>query len=92
VSFFRPSQCPPGALAQQLGGDLSVNALTEIFYKPVCFICEDGVLPERSSIMYQLRQGIVKSGKALYYRFTDAADALKLVQDYNDRCRHRRLN
>jgi len=92
VSFFRPSQCPPGAFAQMLRGGLSINEALEISRKPVCFICEDGVLPERSSIMYQLRQGIVKSGKALYYRFTDAADALKLVQDYNDRCRHRRLN
>ncbi len=87
VSFFRPSQCPPGAFNQMLMGGLSINQALEISTKPVCFICEDGVLPERSNVMYQLRQSIVKSGKALFYRFNDAADALKMVQDYNDRRR-----
>jgi acyl-CoA synthetase (NDP forming) len=85
VSFFRPSQCPQGALDDMLKGGLTINKALDVASKPVCFICEDGVLPERSKIMYQLRQNIVKSGKALYYRFTDAADALKTIVDYNER-------
>jgi acyl-CoA synthetase (NDP forming) len=85
VSFFRPSQCPRGAFADMMRGGLTINNALDVSSKPVCFICEDGVLPERSNVMYELRQNIVKSGKALYYRFTDAADALKMIVDFNER-------
>jgi len=85
VSFFRPSQCPPEAFVEMLSSGLTFNKALDASSKPVCFICEDGVLPERSSVMYQLRQNVAQSGKALYYRFSDAAEALITVVDYNER-------
>lgn len=85
VSFFRPSQCSPVAYEHMVSGEMFINKALEVSSKPVVFICEDGVVPERSKLMYQLRQSVIQSHKAVYYRFSDAAEALKIVIEYNER-------
>jgi len=85
ASFMCSSACPPKIFEETVNGVLTFNKAFDASSKPVCFICEDGVLPERNSVMYQLRQNVTQSGKALYYRFSDAAEALKTIVDYNER-------
>ena len=85
LSFFRPSQNPRENFGQFLQGGLAFCNALGVSSKPVAYVCEDGVLPERNNAMHKLREAIVQSKIALYYRFSDAADALKMVIDYNER-------
>jgi len=87
ATFFCPSQMSSHAFTY-----LDDNSLTGLNtgtkpVKPIIAILEDGILPDRSNFLYRLRQALVQAGRAVYYRFSDAADALKMVIDYNERRR-----
>jgi acyl-CoA synthetase (NDP forming) len=84
VSFFCPSQLSEASFMNALDRKLPINTSMAATDKPIVTILEEGRLPDRSNAIYQLRQSIVQSGRAVYYRFADAADALKMVIDYNE--------
>lgn len=84
VGFYRPSQLPPGSYKEMQKGGLAIGKALAMSSKPTAFICEDGISPERSKLMFQLRQSVVQSGVAVYYRFTDAAEALRIVVEHNE--------
>ena len=85
ASFMRSSECPPEIFEEMVNGVLTLNKALDESRKPACLICEDSVIPECHDAIYKLRQSIIQSGKALYFRFSDAAEALKIIVDYNER-------
>jgi acyl-CoA synthetase (NDP forming) len=90
VSFFCPSQISGGHVTFMLQtfmqqNNAAISHSKEAFRRPIVSVIEEGLLPERSNLVYEIRRSITKSGRAVYHRFTDAADALKMVIDYNER-------
>jgi hypothetical protein len=53
----------------------------------VAYICENGIIPERQKVIFELVQKIVASKKPVYYSFPAAAEALRMVVEYNERRR-----
>jgi hypothetical protein len=49
----------------------------------VAQIIEHGVTPVRQSLAFEMAQKVAASGKPVYYSFPAAAQALRLVADYN---------
>jgi len=87
VGFFRPSQLPPSAWsAMMMWGEALVQAYLSS-RKPVAFVCDSAVLPERHNIIFTMLQSFIGSGVPLYYTFPGAARALRMVVDYNERRR-----
>ena len=85
VGFFRPSQMPPGVWLIMLKWS---QALVKAYLgsrKPLAFICDNAVLPERHAITFGLWQEFVKAHVALYYSYAGAAEALRLVVRHNER-------
>jgi acyl-CoA synthetase (NDP forming) len=83
VWFFRPSQMPDNFLdlISQVAGMITVAF--EASAKPVAQIIEHGVVPVRQSLAFKMAQKVAASGKPVYYSFPAAAQALRLVADYN---------
>ncbi len=84
MGFLRPSQLSIEAFAAMFSESLS-QAYSKS-HKPVGYICEDARLPERNNAIFQLIQKIVATKMPLYYTFPAAAEALKMVIEYNE-CR-----
>lgn len=85
LSYFRPSQFPGKSFSQFLQGGFTFCNSRGFSSKPLAYVCEDAILPERNNEVYKLREAIINSNIALFYRFSDAAGALKMVIDYNQR-------
>jgi len=85
VGFIRPSQMPPYAWSfMQKWGQAMFKAYLGS-RKPLAFICDNAVLPERHNATYSIWQEFVKARLALYYSYPGAAEALRLVAQYNER-------
>jgi len=85
VGYFRPSQLPPPAWSIVImWGEALVNAYLNS-HKPVAFVCDSAVTPERHNKLYPVLQSFIKSRVALYYSFPGAACALSKVVEYNER-------
>jgi acyl-CoA synthetase (NDP forming) len=85
VGFFRPSQMTAGFLGSMHVMDGIIGEAYQASQKPVVFIFECSVQPERQDIIYQMIHKAILSGKPLYYGFAAAAEALRLVTGYNQR-------
>jgi len=85
VGFFRFSQLTQAVLDNSITLGMALSNGLSSFSKPVAFILEDGILPERNRVIYEVRQKLINAHTAVYYRFTDAANALKMIMDYNER-------
>jgi acyl-CoA synthetase (NDP forming) len=85
VGFIRPSQMPPYAWSfmQKWGQSMFKAYLGS--RKPLAFICDNAVLPERHNATYSIWQEFVKARLPLYYSYPGAAEALRLVVQYNER-------
>jgi acyl-CoA synthetase (NDP forming) len=83
VWFFRPSQMPDNFL--DMVGQVAdvITAAFESSAKPVAQIIEHGVTPVRQSLAFEMARKVAASGKPVYYSFPAAAQALRLVADYN---------
>jgi hypothetical protein len=53
--------------------------------KPLAFICDNAILPERHTITFNLWQEFIKARVPVYYSYPGAAEALRLVVRYNER-------
>ena len=85
VGFFRPSQLPPPAWEIVMTwGEALVKAYLES-RKPVAFVCDSAVIPERHSKLFPVLQSFINSKVALYYTFPGAARAISMVVEYNER-------
>lgn len=87
VGFFRPSHTPEPVWHFMLDWG---NALMKSFkrsHKPVAYVLENVSPPDRYKINFELQQRFIEAGFPLYFDFPSAADALKKVIDYNERCR-----
>ncbi len=90
VGFMRPSQMPPeGFDALFLFGD-SLSHAYSLSHKPLAYICENGIVPKRQQVIYDLVQKFVATQKAVYYSFPAGAEALRKVVEYNERRRKRK--
>jgi len=85
LSFTRPSQAPSEGFSLFLQGGFNFCNSRGLSSKPLAYVSEDAILPERNNEVYKLREAIINSNIALFYRFSDAAEALKMVIDYNQR-------
>jgi len=87
VGFFRPSQLPPPAWSiVMMWGEALVKAYLES-RKPVAFVCDSAVIPERHNKLFPVLQSFINSKVPLYYTFPGIARALRMVVDYNERRR-----
>ena len=87
VSFLRPSQMPREAFAALFRWSDALSHAYDGSHKPVAYICENGIIPERQKIIFDLVQKIVASKKPVYYSFPAGAEALRKVVEYNERRR-----
>jgi acyl-CoA synthetase (NDP forming) len=85
VGFFRPSQMTEGFLDMVRKVDDMINQAFGASLKPVAHIIEGGITPARQIVAFEMIQKIVAAGKPVYYSFSAAAVALRLVADYNKR-------
>jgi len=85
VGFIRPSQMPREAFAALFMWGDALSHAYDISHKPVAYICENGIIPERQKVIFELVQKIVASKKPVYYSFPAAAEALRMVVEYNER-------
>jgi acyl-CoA synthetase (NDP forming) len=85
VWFFRPSQMPDNFLDMVSQAASMITVAFEASAKPVAQIIEHGVTPVRQSLAFEMAQKVAASGKPVYYSFPAAAQALRLVADYNKR-------
>jgi acyl-CoA synthetase (NDP forming) len=83
VWFFRPSQMPDNFLDMVSQAASMITVAFEASAKPVAQIIEHGVTPVRQSLAFEMAQKVAASGKPVYYSFPAAAQALRLVADYN---------
>ncbi|RPJ64211.1 MAG: hypothetical protein EHM12_00360 [Dehalococcoidia bacterium] len=83
VGFFRPSQMTDGFLDMVRKADHLVHNAFDASFKPVTYIVECGITPTRQAIAFEMAQRIMSAGKPVYYSFAAAAEALRLVADYN---------
>lgn len=89
VGFYRPSQVPIDSSAFKLQAFGDFYKAFQKAHKPMAYICESGVVPERHNVIFNIMQKFVASGIPLYYTFTGAADAISKVVEYNERRRGR---
>ncbi|MGA2157707.1 MAG: CoA-binding protein [Dehalococcoidia bacterium] len=87
VGFMRPSQMPREAFAALFMWGDALSRAYDVSHKPVAYICENGIIPERQKAIFELVQIMVASKKAVYYSFPAGAEALKKVVEYNERRR-----
>jgi len=85
VGFLRPSQMPPYVWFVMLKWSQSLVKAYLGSRKPLAFICDNAVLPERHTITFSLWQEFVKARIALYYSYPAAAEALRMVVEHNER-------
>ena len=85
VGFFRPSQMTEGFLDMVRKVDDMINQAFGASFKPVAHIIEGGVTAARQAIAFEMIEKIVAAGKPVYYSFSAAAMALRLVADFNKR-------
>ncbi len=84
VGFLRPSQMPPYVWLVMLKWS---QALVKAYLgsrKPLAFICDNAILPERHTITFSLWQEFIKARVPVYYSYPGAAEALRLVVRYNE--------
>ena len=87
VGFFRPSHTPEQVWHFMLDWGTALMRSFERAHKPVAYVLENVGPPDRYKINYELQQRFAEAGFPLYFSFPGAADALKKVIDYNERCR-----
>jgi acyl-CoA synthetase (NDP forming) len=85
VGFFRPSQMTDGFLDMVRQADDMIQQAFGASFKPVAYIVESAVTATRQAIAFEMAQKVVASGKPVYYSFAAAAEALRLVAEYNKR-------
>ena len=83
IWFFRPSQMPDNFLDMVSQAAGMITVAFEASAKPVAQIIEHGVTPVRQSLAFEMVQKVAASGRPVYYSFPAAAQALRLVADYN---------
>jgi hypothetical protein len=91
IGFFRPSQMPPQSWGQILKWGKALANAYKSSKTPVAFICDNGILPERQDVIFNLWQEMVNANIPLFYSHSGAAEALRLVIEYNERSERRRL-
>jgi acyl-CoA synthetase (NDP forming) len=82
VSFFRPSQMTEAFLEIMIKMDDVIKDY-EASTKPVAFIVECSMRPDKQDAIYRVMQRIIDSRRPLYYSFPAASEALRLVVNYN---------
>ncbi|MDD5648409.1 MAG: CoA-binding protein, partial [Dehalococcoidia bacterium] len=88
VGYFRPSQLPPPAWSiVMMWGETLVKAYLNSC-KPVAFVCDSAVIPERHNKLFPVLQSFIKSKVPLYYTFPGIARAISMVIEYNERRRY----
>ncbi|MBN1375821.1 MAG: CoA-binding protein [Dehalococcoidia bacterium] len=85
VGFFRPSQMNPSFFDMVCRSDGLVDKAFADSHKPVAYIIESGVTPDRQAIAFEMIQNTAARGRPVYYSFAGASEALRLVADYNNR-------
>ena len=85
VSFFSTGPMSEAHIPSILGMDILTKVGEVKTAKPLISIFEEGLTPSRNDLIFKLRQKVSQASKPVFYRFGDAADALKAVIDYNQR-------
>jgi acyl-CoA synthetase (NDP forming) len=83
VGFFRPSQMTVGFMEMIHQVSADIGKAYQASLKPVVHIFECSVHPDRQNMIYKLIQNIAVHGQPLFYAFPAAAEALRLVAEYN---------
>jgi acyl-CoA synthetase (NDP forming) len=89
IGFFRPSQLPPSVWNVMLRWGKFIFKAYAGSRKPVAFVCDSAILPERHALIFEMLQDFVDAGIAVYYSYPGSAEALRLVTEYNERRRGR---
>ncbi|MCX6005191.1 MAG: hypothetical protein NT082_05915, partial [Chloroflexi bacterium] len=89
VGFFRPSQFPPSGLGFILKVGGAISTAYQASHKPVAYICEQAVIPEGQTAIFNLIQRFAELKIPVYYSFAAGAEALSAVVSYNERRRAR---